>query len=108
MNDEDRSSRDVKIGILKHYLAGVIYTLGMVFVGSCKEQILSLYYGWVLWKPHNQVVKRWSVAETSVLPIKDLGSCNICEKREFRKAENKPSLFEEHNPTNSSLRNKFS
>ena len=81
MNDEDRSSRDVKIGILKQYLAGVIYTLGMGFVGSCKEQILRLYYGGVLWKPHDQVVKRWSVAETSVLPITDLGSCNRYEKK---------------------------
>ena len=77
MHDEDRSSRDVKIGILKHYLAAVINTLGMVYVGSCNEQILRLDFGRVLWKLHKQVVKRWSVAETSVLQITDFGSCNI-------------------------------
>ena len=71
MNDEDSSSRDVKIWGLKLFFVAVIYHLAIDFVVSCKQLVVCFHFQRKFREFMEPLIKRWGVAKTSVLSIVD-------------------------------------
>ena len=71
MRDDNCSFGDVIIGIVELFFVAVIYKLWIYFVGSCEQQKFRVHFGWILWKPHQQIAEWGSMAETSIPSITD-------------------------------------